>query len=257
MTEYVYYSMNHVRDWDHAPVWRYPETSERGVYLRKGEAPEPAVLEKSGISEFSSYREYHYDDVPVWARYPEGRALSWATAGNIPEGTLVRGRTFGSGSLVEGTREQAEFDEFEFVVRTTKILEDRRAGEFGSPIMVGHRIEMDPETIEAVVTGEVSGLIIPDLSEFSVPIEYENPNPGRFEASEEEDVVNFPKHYMSHPSGVECIQITEHMSFTLGNALKYIWRADLKNDAIEDLRKARFYLDREIAKRVAETSTEE
>jgi hypothetical protein len=47
------------------------------------------------------------------------------------------------------------------------------------------------------------------------------------------------------------------MSFTLGNALKYIWRADLKNDAIEDLRKARFYLDREIAKRVAETSIEE
>ena len=64
-----------------------------------------------------------------------------------------------------------------------------------------------------------------------------------------EDVVNHPKHYTQHPSGVECIQITEHMGFNLGNALKYIWRCDLKNDAIEDLRKAIFYVQREIDKR--------
>lgn len=61
--------------------------------------------------------------------------------------------------------------------------------------------------------------------------------------------VNHPSHYTNHPSGVECITITEHMGFCLGNAVKYIWRADLKNDAIEDLKKARFYVDREIAKR--------
>lgn len=65
------------------------------------------------------------------------------------------------------------------------------------------------------------------------------------------DPVNSPLHYRSHPSGIECIQITEHMSFTLGNAIKYIWRADLKHDAIEDLKKARFYIDREIQKREA------
>ena len=64
----------------------------------------------------------------------------------------------------------------------------------------------------------------------------------------EHDPVNNPKHYTSHPSGVECIQITEHMGFLLGNAMKYIWRADLKN-GIEDLEKAVFYLNREIAKR--------
>ena len=64
-----------------------------------------------------------------------------------------------------------------------------------------------------------------------------------------QDPVNHPKHYTEHPSGIECIQITEHMSFNLGNALKYIWRCDLKKDAVEDLRKARWYLDREIAKR--------
>ena len=63
------------------------------------------------------------------------------------------------------------------------------------------------------------------------------------------DPVNHPSHYTSHPSGVECIQITEHMGFNLGNAIKYIWRADLKADALEDLRKAEFYIRREIQKR--------
>lgn len=64
------------------------------------------------------------------------------------------------------------------------------------------------------------------------------------------DPVNHPIHYISHPSGIECIQITEHMNFNLGNALKYIWRADMKVDAIEDLKKARWYLEREIARRL-------
>lgn len=62
------------------------------------------------------------------------------------------------------------------------------------------------------------------------------------------DVVNHPVHYTSHPSGIECITVTEHMGFNLGNAVKYIWRADLKGDAIEDLRKARWYIEREIAR---------
>ena len=63
------------------------------------------------------------------------------------------------------------------------------------------------------------------------------------------DPVNHPDHYTSHPSGIECIQITEHMSFCLGNAIKYIWRAGLKHNAIEDLQKAVFYINREIEKR--------
>lgn len=63
------------------------------------------------------------------------------------------------------------------------------------------------------------------------------------------DAVNHPAHYTQHPSGVECIQITEHMGFCLGNAMKYIWRADLKNDGLKDLKKARWYLDREITRR--------
>lgn len=63
------------------------------------------------------------------------------------------------------------------------------------------------------------------------------------------DNVNSPQHYTGHPSGIECIQITEHMGFNLGNAVKYIWRADLKGNAIEDLKKAAWYIQRELQKR--------
>ena len=64
------------------------------------------------------------------------------------------------------------------------------------------------------------------------------------------DPVNHPAHYTAHPSGIECIQVVEHMGFNLGNAIKYIWRADLKHDdALQDLRKAAWYLEREIQRR--------
>ena len=63
------------------------------------------------------------------------------------------------------------------------------------------------------------------------------------------DAVNHPPHYTGHPSGVECITITRHMGFNLGifgNAIKYIWRADLKGNALEDLKKAQWYIADEI-----------
>ena len=69
------------------------------------------------------------------------------------------------------------------------------------------------------------------------------------------DAIN-PTHYRSHPSGIECIQVTEHMNFCLGNAIKYIWRAGLKGDnALEDLEKARWYLDRELARLKGDSCT--
>ena len=68
------------------------------------------------------------------------------------------------------------------------------------------------------------------------------------------DPINHPQHYQ-HPSGVECIQITEHMSFLMGNAIKYIWRADHKGSPINDLRKAIWYLEREITRRTDEANT--
>lgn len=62
------------------------------------------------------------------------------------------------------------------------------------------------------------------------------------------DVVNHPAHYTDHPSGVECIAVAEHMNFCLGNVIKYVWRAGSKGNQLEDLRKAAWYLAREIAR---------
>ncbi|MER6380795.1 DUF3310 domain-containing protein [Streptomyces sp. NPDC001127] len=64
-----------------------------------------------------------------------------------------------------------------------------------------------------------------------------------------ESAVEHPLHYTSHPSGIECIEITKHMNFPLGNAIKYLWRADLKGRAIEDLEKAKTYIEIEIKRR--------
>lgn len=73
---------------------------------------------------------------------------------------------------------------------------------------------------------------------------------GKAESQEaESDPVNHPEHYTSHPSGVECIDVTEHMGFNLGNVIKYVWRADLKGDSVQDLKKAAWYLEKEIQRR--------
>lgn len=61
--------------------------------------------------------------------------------------------------------------------------------------------------------------------------------------------INKASHYNQHPSGIECITIVEHMNFCLGNAIKYVWRAGLKGDELEDLKKAEFYIKREIERR--------
>lgn len=60
------------------------------------------------------------------------------------------------------------------------------------------------------------------------------------------DPVNHPTHYTDHPSGIECIQVTRHMTFNLGNAVKYLWRAGKKDPTIQDLEKARWYILDEI-----------
>ena len=69
------------------------------------------------------------------------------------------------------------------------------------------------------------------------------------------DPINHPPHYTQHPSGVECITITEHYNFNVGNAIKYLWRAGLKDgaDAADDLRKAAWYVQREIDRPIQPT----
>lgn len=58
--------------------------------------------------------------------------------------------------------------------------------------------------------------------------------------------VKAPAHYTARVPGIECIQVTQHFNFNRGNAIKYIWRAGLKGNEIEDLKKAREYIDFEI-----------
>ena len=62
--------------------------------------------------------------------------------------------------------------------------------------------------------------------------------------------IDHPPHYTAHPSGVECIQIIEHMTYNVGSVFKYLWRAGLKdgNPALKDLRKARWFINREITR---------
>ena len=62
------------------------------------------------------------------------------------------------------------------------------------------------------------------------------------------DPVNNPRHYTTHPSGINCIDVVEHMTFNKGNAMKYLWRAGQKENEIEDLEKAIWYTQREIQK---------
>ena len=64
------------------------------------------------------------------------------------------------------------------------------------------------------------------------------------------DPVNRPAHYLSDPSGVECIEITRHRNFNIGNAIKYLWRAGLKegNSNVQDLKKAVWYIQDEITR---------
>ncbi|AWY06533.1 nucleotide kinase [Gordonia phage Trine] len=76
---------------------------------------------------------------------------------------------------------------------------------------------------------------------------HRNTNPK--ESTVSHDAVNHPSHYTSHPSGVECLHITRHLQFCPGNAVKYVWRSDLKDGVSgdQDLLKAEFYLEDHLA----------
>lgn len=68
------------------------------------------------------------------------------------------------------------------------------------------------------------------------------------------DMVNHPSHYADGWSnGAEVIDIAENLNFNRGNAVKYIARAGKKGDELEDLRKAEFYIKREIARLNSDT----
>lgn len=65
------------------------------------------------------------------------------------------------------------------------------------------------------------------------------------------DAVNHPPHYGGADNPYEAIKVIEawKLNFNLGNSVKYIARAEHKGSALQDLKKARWYLDREIENR--------
>lgn len=92
-----------------------------------------------------------------------------------------------------------------------------------------------------------------------------SPRDGKAEGDEAKgeivnDPVNHPSHYTSSPAKcskcrhpIECIDVVEHMGFSLGNCIKYIWRAGLKGSVVEDLKKSIWYIEREIQRRANES----
>lgn len=62
--------------------------------------------------------------------------------------------------------------------------------------------------------------------------------------------VDHPAHYNAHPAGVECIDIVEEFNFNVGNAIKYLWREGLKENSLDDLKKAAWLVNREIERRI-------
>lgn len=58
--------------------------------------------------------------------------------------------------------------------------------------------------------------------------------------------VNHPQHYNKLPNGIECIDVVKYFNFTIGSAIKYLWRYAYKGASIEDLEKAVWYIQFEI-----------
>jgi hypothetical protein len=113
----------------------------------------------------------------------------------------------------------------------------------GHGVVVGHHTSPDPERGYYTVLGKVMGDDY--VGEWSCWDEHVEP---ALEVTH--DPVSKPSHYDWHPSKVQCADITGAFSFNLGNVIKYVWRAGRKdgNPVLQDLRKAQWYLEREIGR---------
>ena len=63
---------------------------------------------------------------------------------------------------------------------------------------------------------------------------------------DDNDAIN-PNHYKSHPSGIQCIEISKHLSGCLAQAFQYVWRCGKKDDPIQELKKALWFIDAELS----------
>lgn len=109
----------------------------------------------------------------------------------------------------------------------------------------------DPELVAVVGTIRTGPPVPP----------YVDGNRGALVAAEQPDPVEHPTHYTSSPARctcgrtIECIDVAQHLTFNRGNVIKYVWRAGAKGDVakeIEDLRKARQYLEFELTRLAAQ-----
>lgn len=128
-----------------------------------------------------------------------------------------------------------------------KMIED----DFADYIKVGVKlVDIDSDKLCTVTQFDGKKMTVKYLNGETIVVD----NSSFFRLYEDTDNVEHPSHYCQHPSGIECIEITEHYDFCIGNAIKYLWRAGLKSDSgmtdrekkIEDLRKAIWYINREI-----------
>lgn len=133
-------------------------------------------------------------------------------------------------------QDRAPFDITTLIEGEVQALADSRAGAISRsplrrPIAIRDSAEAGPAPSDAPTLAASPAEAGAEVAEHPAP-----------------DYVNHPPHYTAHPSGVECITITRHMNFNKGNAVKYIWRAGDKGNEIEDLKKAAWYIDDEIAR---------
>lgn len=122
-----------------------------------------------------------------------------------------------------------------------------------SRFIIGDKVRVKPEYVNSHLKADY--YVVQDVDYVGCVLVGDNPSSYQWWAEErfvlvgqvEDDLVNHPPHYTSHPSGVECIEITEHLDFCIGNAIKYLWRAGLKGEAkVEDMKKAIWYINRKI-----------
>ncbi len=105
-----------------------------------------------------------------------------------------------------------------------------------------HWMVMTSEGLHCCMCGEkVTASTAQEECEYAAALEA-----APFKGGEADDPVSHPSHYTSHPSGIECIDISKFHSFCIGNAIKYIWRHKDKGRPAEDLRKAIWYLQKEL-----------
>ena len=99
-----------------------------------------------------------------------------------------------------------------------------------------------PKEFEIVVLSGDSLMVKENGEGFAIPW-YTSDFLEHHEPKDKADMVNKPPHYKD-ASGIECKEITCHrkMPFSLGNAIKYLYRAGSKGDLLEDLKKAEWYL---------------